>query len=203
MNAQMVAWLAQAPLPFSCPTPPASDCRLTSCWSCWQGLAVMAEYGNTHLRDQNGPIAKQTIRRHFQRDAISWNTVRRGLLAAQPAAMQAQPAAMQAVMQARMQAQLVVQPAAVQAQPAAMQAQPVVQPAAVQAAQPVVQPAAMQAQPAAMQAVMQAVQTCAICFEPCLDACMVLECGHEYHGVCVARWFRRTPTCPTCRALPP
>jgi hypothetical protein len=59
----------------------------------------------------------------------------------------------------------------------------------------------MQAQPA--QALMQAPDVCAICTEPCVDAVLVLECGHQFHGVCVARWFRRNPACPMCRALPP
>jgi hypothetical protein len=130
---------------------------------------MVADYGNLRLWDQHGPVGKQAIRRHFQRDATSWNTVRRGLLAAQ-----AQPA-MQATQPAMQAAQFVVQAA---------------------------QPTAQAAQPA-MQAAQFAVQTCAICFEPCIDASMVLECGHQYHGVCVARWFRKSPTCPTYRALPP
>jgi hypothetical protein len=43
---------------------------------------------------------------------------------------------------------------------------------------------------------------CAICMEPCVDAVIGLECGHAFHGVCVARWFRRNPACPMCRDVP-
>ena len=163
----MVAWLARAPLPLSCPTPLSSDCRLTSCWGCWQGLAMVAGYGNMHLRDQYGPVGKQTIRRHFQRDAISWNTVRRGLLQQAIAAAQAP--------------------------------QPAVGP--MQAVQPAQAPVAPM-QLAAPQPAVQGAATCAICLESCINASMVLECGHEFHGTCVARWFRRDPWCPMCRDLP-
>ena len=44
---------------------------------------------------------------------------------------------------------------------------------------------------------------CPICLEDLdTDPAVVLECGHSYHGVCAALWFRKNPSCPVCRSLP-
>ena len=44
---------------------------------------------------------------------------------------------------------------------------------------------------------------CPICLEDlATDPTVVLECGHSYHGVCAALWFRKNPSCPVCRSLP-
>jgi len=166
---EMVARLAQAPLPFSCPTSPTSDCRLASCWSCWRALSQVADWGNAHLCTEFGPVGKRAIRGHFQRNAADWNIVRRGLLQAQP------------------------EPVARFVQPVSQFAQPHFLRALVSDE---LQRSRAQAQAAAQS------EICAICFEECAEAFMVLECQHVLHSACLARWFRRNPACPVCRALP-
>jgi hypothetical protein len=49
---------------------------------------------------------------------------------------------------------------------------------------------------------LDAAPLCSICMEPLGSAVIDLECGHSFHGVCAAHWFRRSPACPLCRALP-
>ena len=43
---------------------------------------------------------------------------------------------------------------------------------------------------------------CPICLEDLGDSTLTLGCGHAFHSICAATWFRRSPTCPTCRSLP-
>ena len=43
---------------------------------------------------------------------------------------------------------------------------------------------------------------CAICLEDLGDSTISLDCGHVYHSICAAQWFRRSPACPICRSVP-
>ena len=43
---------------------------------------------------------------------------------------------------------------------------------------------------------------CVICLEDLGEAVTTLECSHVFHRACLVGWFRRNPTCPTCRSLP-
>ena len=57
-------------------------------------------------------------------------------------------------------------------------------------------------------------EICAICksalTDPCnicqtngiIDNCQILqgECGHFFHGHCIAQWLKRAKTCPICNA---
>jgi Ring finger domain len=47
-------------------------------------------------------------------------------------------------------------------------------------------------------------QECPICLEGLTDR-FTLDCGHEYHGICIREWFGtlinrfKSPNCPVCR----
>ena len=43
---------------------------------------------------------------------------------------------------------------------------------------------------------------CAICLDDLGESVIALDCGHVFHSLCAAHWFRRSPTCPVCRSLP-
>jgi len=43
---------------------------------------------------------------------------------------------------------------------------------------------------------------CAICLDDLGDSTITLSCGHVFHSLCAATWFRRSPACPICRSLP-
>ena len=45
------------------------------------------------------------------------------------------------------------------------------------------------------------VELCSICYNT-LDGLTTssLPCGHAYHTMCIHTWFRRSQTCPMCRA---
>jgi hypothetical protein len=42
---------------------------------------------------------------------------------------------------------------------------------------------------------------CIICMTPITSPGHQLECGHEFHATCIAKWLERTPSCPLCRQL--
>ena len=44
--------------------------------------------------------------------------------------------------------------------------------------------------------------TCVICHENVQKETKALECGHTFHSSCLVDWFRTSPSCPLCRALP-
>ena len=43
---------------------------------------------------------------------------------------------------------------------------------------------------------------CSICLDDLGESIIALNCGHVFHSLCAAHWFRRSPTCPVCRSLP-
>ena len=43
---------------------------------------------------------------------------------------------------------------------------------------------------------------CAICLDDLGESVITLGCGHVFHSLCAATWFRRSPACPVCRSLP-
>ena len=46
-------------------------------------------------------------------------------------------------------------------------------------------------------------EECAICLADLSnEATVTLECRHSFHGTCLSMWFRRSPACPICRAMP-
>ena len=143
-------------------------------------MSRAVDWGNSHLHDQYGPVGKKALRRFFQQDLASWNRVRR-------AHLQNAPAVPGQVFQANAQA--------------AVNAQALL---GVRAVQAVNAQALLGVRVQAVNAQAEAVQEhiCSICMEPLGSAVIELECGHSYHGVCVAHWFRRNPACPLCRALP-
>lgn len=45
------------------------------------------------------------------------------------------------------------------------------------------------------------VDTCTMCWEPITDRAILAPCNHwTFDLLCVMIWFRRSKTCPTCRA---
>ena len=41
---------------------------------------------------------------------------------------------------------------------------------------------------------------CSICFNVLLDKTKTLKkCGHEFHSMCIEKWFECKNTCPICR----
>lgn len=44
-------------------------------------------------------------------------------------------------------------------------------------------------------------ESCSICYNPLLEKCIKLICGHVYHSSCgIKNWAIDTHTCPMCRA---
>lgn len=46
---------------------------------------------------------------------------------------------------------------------------------------------------------------CVICLEDYVpgDVVRVLpQCGHEFHAICIDKWFKLGSTCPSCRSIP-
>ncbi|XP_019095492.1 PREDICTED: RING-H2 finger protein ATL80 [Camelina sativa] len=46
---------------------------------------------------------------------------------------------------------------------------------------------------------------CVICLEDYVagDVVRVLpQCGHEFHAICIDKWFQLGSTCPSCRSIP-
>lgn len=42
--------------------------------------------------------------------------------------------------------------------------------------------------------------SCVICFEQSTKLSHTLPCDHTFHADCIIDWFRRSSTCPLCRA---
>jgi hypothetical protein len=43
-------------------------------------------------------------------------------------------------------------------------------------------------------------RTCSICLEDPKKKVKYLECGHRYCMKCIFEWYRKSKTCPDCRA---
>ncbi len=43
--------------------------------------------------------------------------------------------------------------------------------------------------------------TCAVCLEEDVTDPRTLLCGHVFHTGCIAMWFEKATTCPTCRQV--
>ncbi|RWS08386.1 hypothetical protein B4U80_14730 [Leptotrombidium deliense] len=40
---------------------------------------------------------------------------------------------------------------------------------------------------------------CSICIGAVKAPLVELECKHKFHSYCIARWYKKKPTCPYCR----